>query len=184
MTATVKTLYNEFPQVFINRIIISVLMIAVLFAVTLLLYKRKKIDKIQRNTSILLSLYVVVLLYLTVIGRYSHPEYEYKIYVFLTYRRFLENIDAQSVRQLIINIGMLVPVGFLLPVVLPCKRKYTLTLLISFLLIILIEVMQFVMKCGTFEIDDIVNNMIGAIVGILVYRLFETIYHKHHTEKQ
>ena len=44
-----------------------------------------------------------------------------------------------------------------------------LTILLSVFLTLLIETMQLVMKCGTFEVDDIINNIIGAALGMAVY---------------
>ncbi len=79
MVATIRTLPHYFPEIFVSRIIISVIAFALFCAVSLFLYKRQKFNKIQCFAAILLSLYIVVLLYFTVVGRYSHEEYGYEI---------------------------------------------------------------------------------------------------------
>ena len=171
MVATIRTLPNEFPEIFVNRIIISAIAFAVFCAVSIFLYKRQKFNKMQCAAAILLSLYIVVLLYFTVTGRYSHEEYEYKINFFTSYRWFFQYNGEQVLRQLLINFVMLMPVGFLLPIVIKAKHKYLITMALSLLLTVFIETMQLITKCGSFEVDDIINNFIGAVLGMLIYAL-------------
>ena len=178
MTATVRTLPHYFPEIFVNRIIISVIAFAVFCIITVLLYKRRRFDKAQCMAAILLSLYIVVLLYLTVVGRYSHEENDFQIHVFTSYGRLLEKTDRQSMEQIIINLLMLVPVGFLLSVIIKGKGKYGIVFVLCLLLTVFIESMQLWMKCGSFEVDDIINNMIGAVIGALIYALIHWITHQ------
>ena len=175
MTATIKTLPHYFPDLFVNRIIISVIAFVVFCIVTVILYKCCKFNKAQSIAAILLSLYIVVLLYYTVVGRYSHEDYDYQIHFFYSYRFLLERFDFQNVRQLVINLLMLIPVGFLLSVIIKGKGKYAIALVLCLLLTVFIESMQLLMKCGTFEIDDIINNMMGAVIGTLIYALIHWI---------
>lgn len=175
MYATIRTLPHYFPEIFVNRIIISVIAFAVFCAVSIFLYKRHKFNKSQCFAAILLSLYIVVLLYFTVTGRYSHEEYEYQINFFTSYRWFFQYNGEQVLRQLLINLVMLMPVGFLLPVVINAKHKYLITMALSLLLTVFIETMQLITKCGSFEIDDIINNFVGAVIGMLIYMLLNKI---------
>ena len=171
MLATIRTLPHYFPEIFVNRIIISVIAFAVFCAVSIFLYKKHKFNKLQCSAAILLSLYIVVLLYFTVTGRYSHEEYEYQINFFTSYRWFFKYNGEQVLRQLLINLVMIMPVGFLLPVVIKAKYKYLITMALSLLLTVFIETMQLITKCGSFEVDDIINNFIGAVLGMLIYAL-------------
>ena len=178
MTATIKTLPDYFPEIFVNRIIISVIAFAVFCIVTVILYKCRYFDKVQSIEAILLSMYIVVLLYFTVVGRYSHEEYEYQIHVFYSYRRLFEYFDRHSIEQIIINLLMLAPVGFLLSAIIKGKGKYVIVLVLCLFLTAFIESMQLLTKCGSFEIDDIINNMIGAVIGVLIYALMHWITHQ------
>ena len=175
MLATIRTLPHYFPEIFVNRIIISVIAFAAFCAVSIFLYKKHKFNKVQCGAAILLSLYIVVLLYFTVTGRYSHEEYEYKINFFTSYRWFFEHNGEQVLRQLLINLVMLMPVGFILPVVINAKHKYLITMALSLLLTVFIETMQLITKCGSFEIDDIINNFVGAVIGMLIYMMLNKI---------
>ena len=178
MLATIRTLPHYFPEIFVNRIIISVLAFALFCVISIFLYKRQKFNKMQCAAAILLSLYIVVLLYFTVTGRYSHEEYEYEIQFFTSYRWFFRHNEEQMLRQLLINLVMLMPVGFLLPIIINVKHKYLVTMALSLLLTVFIETMQLIMKCGEFEIDDIINNFVGAVMGMLIYMLLNRIIQK------
>ena len=178
MIGTIKTLPHYFPGIFVQRIVLSLLLLIALCVLSVVLYRSGKYDKTKLIVSIVLSVYVVLLLYFTVFGRYSHPEYTYQIYFFKSYRYLFEQFDRQNIRQIIINIAMMIPFGLLLPVLMKNKHKYLLTLLFALLLILFIEIMQMVMQCGTFEVDDVVNNLLGAVIGLLLYKTITTIYHK------
>ena len=172
MLLTIKTLPNEFPEIFVNRIIISLIILSFLCAISVIRYRKRKIDKTQMIVSVILSVYIVALFYLTVFGRYSHKEYEYKIYFYNSYRSLFEHFSQESIKQIFINIAMMVPVGFMLPIVIKCKRKYVITIITALVIILLIESLQLVTKCGTFEVDDIINNLIGTAAGIVLYKIF------------
>lgn len=184
MTATIKTLPHYFPEVFAQRVILSVLIFLALCVVIVLLYKCHKIDKLQRNASIILSLYVVILLYFTVIGRYSHEEYENRIYFYYSYRRLIEHYDSQSMRQILLNIAMLVPVGFVLSMISNSKGKYMKAIVISLSLIIVIELLQMLTKTGSCEVDDIINNFLGALLGMGLYHIVHKLINRHKPEKK
>lgn len=175
MLITIRTLPHYFPEIFVSRIIISVISFAVFCAFSIVMYKQNKYNKVQCFSAILLSLYIVVLLYFTVVGRYSHEEYGYEINFLTSYRWLFQQNGEQMLRQLLINLVMLMPVGFLLPVVIKAKHKYLITMALSLLLTVFIETMQLITKCGSFEIDDIINNFVGAVLGMLIYMLFSRI---------
>lgn len=159
----------------VKRILASALILAVFFGVTLLLYRRRRFDKTQRNAALVLSVYIVVLLYNTVIGRPAYAQYTYQIYLFQSYKWLFTYNGGQFFRQMVVNLVMLMPVGFLLPMVFGGKRKYRLTLLLSLLLTVFVETAQMLLKCGTFEVDDIINNVIGAVLGMALYAVIHRV---------
>ncbi len=169
MVATVTTLFNEFPLVFISRVLISAAMLFGLIKLSTAMYNRKRIDKIQKNAFIVLSSYTVVLLYFTVLGRYSKSYYRYETEIFAAYRQYFETADKNVLIMIIINLLMMIPISFLLCMVIKSKCKYLWVMLISVSLSLLIEVLQLVTRCGTFEVDDLINNTVSTVLGILIY---------------
>lgn len=176
MNATIRTLPHYFPEVFAQRIIISIMLLAALCVLFVLLFIHKKINVIQLVASLVFSVYVVFVLYYTVLGRYSQEEYTFQIYIYKSYKYLIEDFGTHSLRQVILNIIMLIPFGFLMPIVIKDKRKYLITLLSAFALILFIESMQLIMQCGTFEVDDIFNNLLGTVIGMLIYALVHSVY--------
>lgn len=67
------------------------------------------------------------------------------------------------------NLVLFIPFGFLL-----CgatKRPRTVRiLLVGFLLSLLIEICQLLLRLGWFETDDILHNTLGTLLGIRLYR--------------
>ncbi|MDO4324090.1 MAG: VanZ family protein [Lachnospiraceae bacterium] len=121
----------------------------------------------------ILAGYLFLVLSTTVLSRPVKAEYEYMLMPFWSYTAILEG-QKDLLAENIANIIMLVPVGFLLPIVLksdgsrPDGKK---VVLIGFLFSSSIELLQLILKRGLFEFDDIVHNTAGCLVGYMIYRL-------------
>lgn len=72
--------------------------------------------------------------------------------------------------DLFVNILLFIPIGVLLPTFL-VKRKYSLSILISFLLSCFYEVLQIVNCIGGFAYIDLITNTLGGAIGVLIYYL-------------
>lgn len=70
---------------------------------------------------------------------------------------------------LIENVLLFVPFGVLLPVTFSKIRSWKIVLTSAGLYSILIEVLQYVFRCGKSEVDDCILNCLGAMIG---YGLF------------
>ncbi len=80
-----------------------------------------------------------------------------------------------SLEGVILNVLMFVPVGYLVPSVSAKVNKWWKVLLIGFLFSLLIEFVQLYTHLGYAEIDDLVNNTIGAVLGWIFYLNFMVI---------
>lgn len=67
------------------------------------------------------------------------------------------------------NILVFLPLGIFLPHLFKKYRSYSKMFLHSLLLSLFIEIIQFSMQIGQFDIDDIILNTAGAILGLLIY---------------
>jgi len=79
------------------------------------------------------------------------------------------------------NIALFLPFG-LLPILfkqLHSKSKY---LLVSFLTILLIEILQYILQVGMADIDDVILNMSGVIIGFWFYKIVMRKKGKKNTE--
>ena len=68
-------------------------------------------------------------------------------------------------RQILYNILAFVPLGILLPMLGRRFQRLKIILLCGFLLSVLIESTQFLLHLGWCDIDDVINNTAGAVIG-------------------
>lgn len=135
------------------------------------MYKIKKILFL-----ILLFVYLFVILYCTVIVREQGNEYRTVLIPFGSIKQMME-VDYPShgqyiLKEILINIALLMPVGFFYSLE---SREYSLekflkAAIIGFGISLCIETLQLVTKRGVFEVDDLIYNTIGCVVGWGVVR--------------
>lgn len=74
--------------------------------------------------------------------------------------------------NLIGNIALLVPIGFLVPFIYP-NVKWKSSLFIAIIAGFSIEIMQVVLGVGIFDIDDILLNALGVMIGYWSFLIFD-----------
>jgi glycopeptide antibiotics resistance protein len=65
-----------------------------------------------------------------------------------------------------------IPLGLLLPVVFVNLRTLRNIIFTSVCVSILIEVLQYIALLGVFDIDDIILNTLGTVLGFWLYKVF------------
>ena len=78
-----------------------------------------------------------------------------------------------AVINLVGNVVMFVPLGFFLPKVSARQRKLWRTMLTTALLMILVEMVQLFSLRGSCDVDDVILNVLGAVIGYGIYKIFE-----------
>ena len=71
------------------------------------------------------------------------------------------------------NIGLMVPPSLLSPIAYPGKRKFMQAFLSGVWLSLFVELSQFYYMCGAFDVDDLILNSTGALIGALMLRLLD-----------
>ena len=93
---------------------------------------------------------------------------------FMPFRTIKMYIDyaykLNSVENLAGNLIVFVPLGFLLPLVSEDFRRFSDVLLYVFTFSLGIEVFQLFSAFGAFDVDDILLNCLGALVGYWIYK--------------
>ena len=64
-----------------------------------------------------------------------------------------------------------IPFGILLPVVHPAGKNVWVMFLNALLLVVGIEVFQLFSNFGAFDVDDIILNCFGVLIGRCIYQL-------------
>lgn len=133
--------------------------------------RRKSVGK--RFAIAILVAYLFLLLSSTVLKRRTHTRYMLQLIPFRAVRFILRNGFRRSkyqISQVLLNILLLSPVGFLMPAFVK-KRRWV--ILFGFGFSLFIEVSQLLLKRGYFEVDDILNNVIGVIISCGIYTMIE-----------
>lgn len=79
------------------------------------------------------------------------------------------NLVRIALANLLGNVVLFLPMGFLLPLLLPGLRRWYRVLLTAAGIIAAVELLQMVLLVGTCDVDDLLLNLLGAAAG---YGLF------------
>ena len=91
---------------------------------------------------------------------------------FKTIKMYIKYADKlNSFENLAGNILAFVPFGFLLPLVRKNKSKLADIFANALILVVGIEVFQLFSAFGAFDVDDIILNCLGAVIGYFVYNV-------------
>ena len=104
--------------------------------------------------------------------------------LFKTIRMYIDySYKLNSFENLVGNIVVFIPFGFLFPYVIKWGRNFFVMLFHAFLFVLGIEVFQLFSAFGAFDVDDILLNCFGAVLGYFGYLIWEKI-RKFYISKQ
>jgi glycopeptide antibiotics resistance protein len=104
----------------------------------------------------------------------------------MPFRTILDYLSGEptwrvAMRNLLSNIVVLVPFGFLITILYQ-NIKWKKVLLIGLSVGASLELLQVIFKSGIFDIDDIILNFLGVVLGyllfIFIYRVFKKTFLK------
>ena len=76
------------------------------------------------------------------------------------------------------NIVAFLPFGFFGPVIFSKLKKFSAVFISSFLLSLFIEVVQGVLGVGVVDVDDLILNVLGAVLGFVFYKICYRYIHR------
>ena len=169
----VYALYHYFPEAFWFRVSLTFVLLCAGIVLILVLYKKEKLTRHNRSICILLWIYMLCLLYITVIGRYTVDDFRARLIPFESYRQFLTTGDRFEIRGIVLNILIFIPYGVLTAELFSKKKPVVLAIASGLLFVLLIETLQFLTRTGTFETDDVIHNTLGTILGVFVWLVYK-----------
>jgi len=93
-------------------------------------------------------------------------------------------IYEPSDRQIVGNLIMLLPLGIYLPLIYKRLNNLFLFLLVSLVVACSIEFFQLATKFRSADVDDVILNTSGAVVGFVFYRIILSVKQRAGTEKR
>ena len=152
--------------------------------------KRAKI--IRAFGKVLFILYVGFLIYFLFLAEWYgrteiSEEYRYNLELFKEIRRFItyrEQLGTFVVAaNLFGNILIFVPYGFFVSMA-GRTRGFFKTFFFSMFLSLVVETVQLVTRVGSFDVDDILLNTIGGVLGYILFTICNRIRRKHHVRNR
>ena len=132
-------------------------------------------NKKRLTLIVILVIYIAIVLYITILSRETNRRE-----MVLTPFWELHNLLNTSRKihwflQIFLNIMLFVPLGILLPMLCRSFRSFTVITFTAVLCSVAIEIAQYLTARGLSELDDVIHNTIGAIIGYIVFKLIKNM---------
>jgi glycopeptide antibiotics resistance protein len=128
--------------------------------------------------------YSLLMLYWMFIGfgraQFPSTEWRYNLVPFTTIKMYLVHYHHYPFRTWAINlfgnIAVFVPFGIFLPAVFKLGKRLINFLILFFVPLLVLEILQTVLRLGSFDVDDLILNLLGALIGFVLYKwMYKTI---------
>ena len=127
---------------------------------------------------VLLVGYVVILLYATILRFPGGGFRDSSLHLFRGWCEAWNGFTPQLWLNVILNVAMFVPLGILLPLLTKNYRRWYLILAEGFGTSLVIEIVQYITARGLFDVDDLFNNTLGAMIGYGLLMVCLTLFGK------
>lgn len=139
--------------------------------------------------TVLFVLYVVLLLFMVLLmDRSGKDEYQYNLVLFDEIKRYFRYREQVGnwifLRNILGNVIGFVPMGACWPYVFPKMKNPVLVTLVCFEWSLVIESAQLFFRIGSFDVDDLLLNTFGGIIGCILYYLWMAVWRKVHGKKK
>ena len=168
-----------FSLALIALIALGIIFFLQYFIVYKIVLKGKK--SLPKKQVLLLAMfigYVIMVIGVTFLMRGSNYQGGMDLSLFSSYREAWYSFSARHWQSIFLNIFMFIPFGIIFPLLHPRLRKAVWTIGVAALFTLLIESVQLLTGYGIFAVDDIFNNLLGAIIGYGITMGFISIKEK------
>ena len=155
--------------------------------------KRVK-KKIKAAGAVLFVIYILALIYFLFFAErfgqlaFAEREYHYNLVLFQEIKRFWiyrKQLGALAVMaNLLGNVVGFIPFGLILPIISREARGFFFITFSGFTLSLCVETVQLVTKLGCFDVDDILLNTIGGVLGYIVFVVCNLLRRRNDRKKR
>lgn len=130
---------------------------------------------------LLISMFFI--LAVTVLSREMGSGRELSLLPFSSWINYFNGSNKEFLRTNIFNMLLFMPFGVSFYAVgytkISPKICLIITAAVSLVLSVSVESAQFILQCGEAETDDVIHNVLGAVIGVLFAKLVCDLYRKH-----
>ena len=128
-------------------------------------------------------IYCFVLVYVLFLSRgtrdgFTFAEYMRRFTNFIPFKtiveyvqRYIDGYRNLSVLNLLGNFVLFMPMGVLLPCVIRKLDRFWKVTLTVLGMVVMVEIVQGILRVGSVDIDDVIFNVVGAMIGYRLIRL-------------
>lgn len=156
-------------------IIMGLIMAVVLGTINRLLVKKLK-QPLPVMSGTCFFMYLMIMACITFLSRESGTRQGIDLELFSTW-----GINDRNNAYVIENILLFIPYGFVCAWFLKSARSFWVCTFYGIMTSTIIEYLQMMTERGYFQVDDILTNMLGSMIGYFIYRL---LLHNRKTEEQ
>lgn len=140
---------------------------------------KKREKRFRALGKVLFVLYIIFLIYFLCFSEWygrvgTTEEYRYNLELFKEIKRFIEYREELGMfavfTNLFGNILIFVPYGFFVAMA-SRRRGFWKTFIYSFGLCFGVEIFQLVTRVGSFDVDDILLNTLGGVLGYIIFSI-------------
>lgn len=148
------------------------------------IWDRKKVRKAGK---VLFVLYIAFIIYFLLFSDWygrtgARADYHYNLVLFREIKRFWRYRQQVGLfamfTNLFGNVIIFIPLGFFMPMA-SKRRNFFVTTFYSFGLSLGVEVFQLISRVGSFDVDDLLLNTIGGMLGYIFYVICCAIRRKY-----
>lgn len=126
-------------------------------------------NKVKRLSQIIIFIYYIILLFnMAFFARYNIVD----SYNIIPFKSIINIISNRNVYSIIINIFgnllIFMPLEYFIIELLNIKKIYV-NFILSFIIILIIELLQFIFKVGVFDVDDLILCVLGMNLFFIIY---------------
>jgi len=144
----------------------AVAVLAVVYFIHRRKYKgEKKYPWVKALLWLVFAGYMAIVIYATMLRGFGFFHREWNFHLFRAWREAWNNFSAKNWANVLLNVAMFVPLGFLLPLLGKKFRKWYLTISAGFSASLGIELLQLAIGIGICDVDDLFANTLGTVIG-------------------
>lgn len=133
---------------------------------------------IKPISAVFFTVYILYLMYLTFLDPLYGRGIVHRSINVIPLKTIIQFLTSNYSLKIIIiniagNIAAFVPMGFLLPVVFNRIDGFYKVMLVSLAAAFSIEAAQYILRVGASDIDDIILNALGGMLGYILYRFIK-----------
>lgn len=168
---SINSLYHSIP------IYLLFTLVVVLLVSSILLLSTRNIEHKGRKLGlIMLTDYCILLFCITFFLRPTQESPSFNFHLFWSYQAFCDGLNAVMAEK-ILNVAVFIPIGLLIGIAFK-KTGWLQVFIMTTMLSVSIELMQFLLRRGFAETDDVLHNVAGSLVGFGIYKTVIFVYER------